>query len=81
MRWCVIRHPELGVAIVAEDSLPVHEKRGWVRTSPLVDDKYSLHIADHPLPEPEATDTAEQPGDAAATANRPATKTRKSTED
>jgi hypothetical protein len=59
MRWCVIRHPELGAAVVGEDSLPVHEVRGWVVTSPLVDDQYSLNPADHPLPEP-AAETAEQ---------------------
>jgi hypothetical protein len=61
VRWCVIRNPDLGAAVVAEDTLVVHEARGWVVTSPLVDDRYSLNPDDYPLPEPEsvaAEDTA-----------------------
>lgn len=47
MRWCVIRHPDLGVAVVAERSLAVHKPRGWLRVSEAVADKDSLRSADY----------------------------------
>jgi hypothetical protein len=83
MRWCVIRHPELGVAVVAEDSLSAHEPRGWVVASPLVDDQYSLNPAVYPLPEPVA-EPAEQPATDAGQSNpapdaKAASKTTKTT--
>jgi hypothetical protein len=47
MHWCVIRHPELGAAVVAEPSLVVHKPRGWVRVSEFATDRDSLHVADY----------------------------------
>lgn len=47
MRWCVIRHPDLGVAVVAERSLAVHKPRGWVRVSEFAVDKDSLRPAEY----------------------------------
>lgn len=47
MRWCVIRHPELGLAIVAEPSLVVHRPRGWVRVSEFSADRDSLVVGDY----------------------------------
>jgi hypothetical protein len=63
MQWCVIRHPELGLAVVAEPSLVVHRPRGWMRVSEMVDDRDSLRVeqyADAPDLDAE-TDGAEQP--------------------
>lgn len=44
MRWCVIRHPELGLAVVAERSLVVHKPRGWMRVSEFTTDRDSLRV-------------------------------------
>lgn len=43
MRWCVIRHPDLGTAVVAELSLVAHRPRGWVRVSGFVDNRDDLN--------------------------------------
>lgn len=76
MRWCVIRHPDLGEAVVAEPSLTVHRPRGWVRVSPYTTDRDSLRPDEYPDltdldaddTEPAAdTDTADNPPKAAKT--------------
>lgn len=91
MRWCVIRHPELGLAVVAEPSLVVHKPLGWQRVSEFTTDRESLRVdeyADAPAvddePEPEPADTTtsadgEQPADntTSSDAGKPAAKPRK----
>lgn len=48
MRWCVIRHPQIGLAaIVAEPAVEIHQSAGWIRVSPLVDDQQSLHVDEY----------------------------------
>ena len=60
MNWCVIRHPDLGTAVVAEPSLTVHEPRGWIRVSEFVADRDSINLdeytnaAPEPSPAPDA---------------------------
>ncbi|GAB3817655.1 hypothetical protein [Micromonospora zhanjiangensis] len=74
MRWCVIRHPDLGEAVVAEPSLTVHRPRGWVRVSPWSTDRDALRPADHPGlvdldADPDQAD--QQPADTNPDAERP----------
>ncbi len=47
MRWCVIRHPGLGLAVVAEPSLVVHRPLGWARASEFTTDRDSLDVGDY----------------------------------
>lgn len=50
MRWCVVRHPEVGAGVIPESALELHEARGFVRVSDFADDQTLLNPADHPLP-------------------------------
>lgn len=67
MRWCVIRHPEVGAGVVAEISLPLHEPRGWVRTSDFRGSPDEFHPADLDAPIPVEPEPIESETSTAAT--------------
>lgn len=78
MRWCVIRHPTLGMAVVAERSLIVHKPRGWVRVSEPVADRESL-IVEQYADAPDLDAEPEAPADSEPDAgqDKPAAKSAK----
>lgn len=82
MRWCVIRHPDLGASVVAEQSLVVHRPRGWVRVSEFTSDRDSLHpeqYADAPDLDAEKPDEGPAQTEPAAADRAAAPKTTKAT--